>query len=112
MAYIPVIGWVYIDVAQRSNALAVYHLRQAVGLCLFLMGTLATWIVVAYVLAWLPLMVVVSVALFTVVIAAYAYGVVAWVMGLSNALRNRAVPLPVFGRWANRLPIVPSSASP
>jgi uncharacterized membrane protein len=110
-AYIPVIGWLYILLTQRSNPLAVFHLRQAVGLCLFLIGALATWAVVAYVLAWLPLMVVVSVALFTVVIAAYVYGAVAWIIGLTNALRNRKVTLPVFGRWANRLPIAASASS-
>ena len=54
---------------------------------------------------------VVSVALFTVVIAAYVYGAVAWIMGLTNALRNRKATLPVFGRWANRLPIAASATS-
>jgi uncharacterized membrane protein len=105
IAYVPVVGWLYVFLTQRSNPLAIFHLRQSVGLCLFLIGVLVGWVVVGYVLAWIPLMGALSVALFTVVITAYIYGALAWVMGLINALNNRANPLPIFGRWAARLPI-------
>jgi uncharacterized membrane protein len=104
-AYVPVIGWLYVLLTQRSNPLAVFHLKQSIGLFLFLIGVLVTWMIVAYVLAWLPLMAALGAALFTVVMVAYLYGAVAWIMGLINALNNRATPLPVFGQWANRLPI-------
>ncbi|MBN1284617.1 MAG: hypothetical protein JXB47_04395 [Anaerolineae bacterium] len=102
---VPVVGWLYVFFFQRKNTLAVYHLRQAVGLFLFLVGVLVGWAVVAWVLAWIPYMVVLSMALFTLVIAACLYGVVAWILGLVNALQERAAPLPWFGRWADRLPI-------
>jgi len=106
LAYlVPVIGWLYVFFFHRKNVLAVYHLRQAIGLVLFLLGVVAGWAVIAWVLAWIPYMAVVSVALFALVIAAYLYGVVLWIMGLTNALSNRLAPLPLFGRWANRLPI-------
>lgn len=106
LAYlIPVIGWVYVYVFQRSNAFALYHLRQSIGLFLFLLAVLAGWAVIAWVLAWIPLLVALSVALFTLVIAAYVFGMVAWLLGLVNALNNRLAPLPWFGRWADRLPI-------
>jgi hypothetical protein len=39
------------------------------------------------------------------VITAYLYGIVAWVMGLLNALNDRTEQLPGFGAWADRLPI-------
>jgi hypothetical protein len=50
-------------------------------------------------------MAVVSIALFAIVIAVYVFGIVAWMLGLINALSNRLAPLPLFGQWASRLPI-------
>jgi uncharacterized membrane protein len=106
LAYlIPVVGWLYVFFFQRKNPLAVYHLRQSIGLFLFLAGALAGWAVVGWILAWIPYMTVLSMALFTLVIAAYLFGMLAWILGLINALNNRLNPLPGFGRWANRLPI-------
>jgi len=105
LAYIPIIGWLFAYLFQRRNGLAMYHLRQSIGLFLFLVGVLVGWAVIAWVLAWIPLMAVLSAALFTIVMAAYLYGFVAWILGMMNALRNRAVPLPWFGQWASRLPI-------
>jgi uncharacterized membrane protein len=101
---IPVIGWVYVYAFQRKNTLAMYHLRQSIGLCLFLVTTLIGWAAVAWGLAWLPYMGALSAALFTLVIAAFLFGIAAWILGLFNALSKRMVPLPGFGRWANRLP--------
>jgi uncharacterized membrane protein len=105
LAYIPLIGWLYVYFFQRQNLLALFHLRQSVGLFLFLIATLAGWGVVAWIVAWVPYLAVLSIALFAIVIVAYFYGVLAWILGLINALRNRLTPLPGFGRWANRLPI-------
>ncbi len=106
IAYLlPVIGWLYVLFFQRGNSLAVFHVRQAVGLFLFLIGAVVVWGVVAWVLAWIPYAAVLSMALFTLVIAAYIFGVVAWIMGLVHALSSRAEPLPAFGKWADRLPI-------
>ena len=105
LAYIPVVGWLCVLIFQRKNALAIYHLRQSIGLFLFLVGVMAAWAVVAWILAWIPYMALVSVSLFTIVIAAYLYGIVAWILGLINALSSRLNPLPLFGQLANRLPI-------
>lgn len=105
VAYIPVIGWLYVLLVQRGDVLARFHLRQSVGLYLFLVAALAAWIIIGFLLALIPLMAVVSAALFTIVIAAFLYGLVALLMGLSNALRGRTNPLPVFGQRASRLPI-------
>jgi uncharacterized membrane protein len=106
LAYlIPVIGWLYVFFFQRKNSLAIYHLRQSIGLFLFLVATLVGWAVIAWVLAWIPYMAVVSIALFAIVIAVYVFGIVAWMLGLINALSNRLAPLPLFGQWASRLPI-------
>jgi uncharacterized membrane protein len=105
LAYIPVIGWLFVLFFQRKNELAIFHVRQSIGLVVFLVGVFLAWAVVAWILAWIPLMAIIGIALFTVVIAAILFGAVALVMGLLNALRNRFTPLPLFGQWANRLPI-------
>lgn len=105
VAYLPVVGWLYVYVFARKNALAIFHLKQAIGCCLFLLGALVAWAVVAWILAWIPYMGAVGIALFTLVIAAYMFGAVAWLMGVSQAIRKRASPLPIFGKRANRLPI-------
>jgi uncharacterized membrane protein len=105
IAYIPVIGWIYVYLFHRRNALAVFHLRQSIGLFLFLIGSLVLWAVIGYVIALIPYMAAFSVALFTLVIAAYCFGVVTWIMGIVNALKNKSTPLHLFGQWASRLPI-------
>jgi uncharacterized membrane protein len=102
IAYLlPVIGWVYVLLFQRKNPFAVFHLRQAIGLFLFLIVVFAGWVVVGWVLAWIPFMLIFSVALFTLVISAFIFGLATWVIGMSNALRGRMVLLPLFGKVAN-----------
>ena len=105
IAYIPILGWLYVYFSQRKNPLAVFHLRQSIGLFVFLVVTFVVWAVVAYLIALIPYMAVFSVSLFTIVMAFYMFGAVAWIIGLWNALRNQFNPLPFIGRWASRLPI-------
>lgn len=106
LAYlVPVISWLYVFFFQRNNLLAIFHVRQAIGLFLFVIGAFVGWGVIAWLLAWIPYAAVLSIALFALVIAACLYGIVAWLLGLINALNSRLAPLPLFGRWANRLPI-------
>lgn len=106
IAYIPVIGWLYAFLTQRRDPFVMFHLRQGIGLVLFLIGAVVVWAVVSWVIAWIPYMAVIAVALFTIVIVVYLYGFIAWIMGMNNALKNRSVTLPFFGEWANRrLPI-------
>ncbi len=105
LAYVPVLGWLYVLFLERKNSLAVYHLKQSVGLVLFLIAATAVWALVTWLLAWIPFMFVLGIAMFGIVIAAYLYGLIAWVMGLSNAWQARFTPLPLFGGWASRLPI-------
>ncbi len=105
LAYLPIIGWLYVRFFERDNDLAIFHLKQSIGLFLFLAGTVVGWGVIAWLLTWIPYMAVLGAAFFAVVIAAYLYGAVAWILGLLNALRSRLTPLPLFGRWADRLPI-------
>ena len=106
LAYLlPILGWLYVYFFQRKNSLALYHLRQAIGLVVFLIVTLIAWGVVGWLLAWIPYLDVLSIALFALVVGAYFYGIVVWLFGIYNALCARQSPLPAFGQWASRLPI-------
>ncbi len=103
LAYVPVLGWLFVFFAHRRNPLAVYHLKQSIGLVLFLITTSVGWAVVGWVLAWIPYLFIVSIALFALVIAAFIFGLVAWLLGVRNALSAQLTPLPLFGEWANHL---------
>ena len=105
LAYIPIIGWLYVFFTQRKSKLAFFHLRQSIGLFIFLIGALLVWAVVAWLLAWIPYAAILSAAFFTFVILAYLFGIAVWILGLIRALRSQATPLPIFGSWASRLPI-------
>jgi uncharacterized membrane protein len=106
LAYlIPVIGWLYVYGAERKNPFAMFHLKQALGLFVFLAAMALGWGVIAWVLMWIPYAAIFGIALFAIVIAAYAYGLVAWLLGMSYAAQGRAELLPLFGGWADRLPL-------
>jgi uncharacterized membrane protein len=106
IAYLlPVIGWVYAIFTQRKNAFVMFHTKQAIGLVGFILAVFATWVAVGYVFAYIPYLFLVSVILFTLVIAAYIYAFIAWLSGMLSALRGQVKLLPLFGRYANNLPL-------
>ena len=105
IAYIPVVGWIYILIFQRHDSFAMFHVRQSIGLFLFIAAIFLGWAVVAWLLAWIPYGAVLSISLFALVMAALILGVIAWVTGFVYALQGRVGFLPVFGRMANRLPL-------
>ncbi len=72
LAYLPCHRLVVRAYFQRRNRLAVYHLRQSIALCLFLIAVLVIWAVVAWITGLGSVPVVIgSIALFAIVIAAY-----------------------------------------
>lgn len=104
MAYVPIIGWFYVIFTQRDNALARFHLRQSIGLFLFLVVVFCAWALAGWLLAWIPYMIVFGVALFALVIGALIFAAIILLAGMANALDGRARYLPIFGRYANHLP--------
>ncbi len=106
IAYLlPGVGWLYVLLFQRKNQLAMFHVRQSVGLFLFLAATGAAWAAITWILAWIPFGFLFGIMLFALVITAVLVAVVAWVFGMINALRGRVALLPIFGRMASRLQI-------
>jgi len=106
LAYLlPVVGWVYALTAHRKNIFVTFHTKQAIGLVLVLILAPAIWFVVYTLLAMIPYLSILGHILFTLVIAVYIFCVVAWIMGMVNALRGKLAYLPIFGKRANSLPL-------
>lgn len=107
---VPIALLLLVPVVQRRNKAVRYAERWSwlnIGL------TLAVAVILIYgcylVLNWLaPIVLPLAGPLllysgFSIVMAAYAALVVAWVVGMINALRAQWKPVPVFGGWGERL---------
>lgn len=105
ISYIPVIGWIYVFFFAHNHALVMFHLKQSISLVIGLLGFFLAWVVAAWLLTWIPYGSVFAVALFALVIAALIVGVIAWLVGIVNALRGKQNEVPIFGAYAHRLPL-------
>ncbi len=103
--FLPVIGWIYVAIFQNKNQFARFHMRQSVGLFLFLLLITVGWGIVTWILAWVPYAFVFGIALFSLPLVSYIFGVIAWVIGMMNALQRRETYLPVIGGYSSRLPL-------
>jgi uncharacterized membrane protein len=104
LAYLlPVVGWIYILIFERKSVFVMFHLKQALGLFGFLLSVATGWVILAWLIAMIPYGFILSVSLFTLVIAALIFGVVAWISGVINVLRGKVTFLPLVGRKAYRL---------
>ncbi|HEY63080.1 MAG TPA: hypothetical protein G4O02_00755 [Caldilineae bacterium] len=101
-----VVGWIYGFLFHRRDPFVMYHIRQSIGLTLAAIVVPIAWVILAWVLTWVPLAgALLSAMLFALVIGAYLALAAAWIVGMVRALRGRARPVPFIGRWANRLPV-------
>jgi uncharacterized membrane protein len=97
-------GWLYVLLFHRKDKFAVYHAKQSMMLTIFALAAPAAWAVAAWVLTWIPLAgSFVGAALFSLVIAAYFFLGVAWILGMVYALQAKMKPLPMIGGWTERL---------
>jgi uncharacterized membrane protein len=100
-----IFGWLLVVLVARNDRFALYHARQSLGLSLAVILAPVVWVILGWLIAWIPSVgVVVSAAMFSLVIGLYLIAAVAWVSGLLNAARAQLRPLPFFGEWAMRLP--------
>ena len=103
---VPVLGWLYVLLFERKDEFAVYHAKQSMTLTITAIAAPLIWVIAAWVLAWVPLMgSVLAASLFALVVLTYLFLAVVWIVGMINALTARAKPLPVVGRWAERISI-------
>ncbi|MCS7219843.1 MAG: hypothetical protein RML36_07125 [Anaerolineae bacterium] len=104
LAYLlPVFGWLYVFLFHRDNQLAIHHAKQSIALALTAVGALVGWMIIAWLISWIPFGAVLAAALFSLVIAVYGLIVVDWLIGMVYALQAKAKPLPVLGRLALRM---------
>lgn len=107
LAYLlPILGLLYVFIASRENEFAVFHARQSLTLTAFAIGTPLGWAIASWALLWIPTVgPLLAVPGFTMVILIFLFLAVVWILGLANALRVVQKPLPVIGRWADRIPV-------
>ncbi len=99
LAYLlPVLGPAYILALRRDDAFSRYHALQSLSIVAALILAPAAWIVFSWLVSLLPFGGVVAAYVFALVVAVYLAVVVAWVVGIVNALRARRSPVPFFGR--------------
>lgn len=103
--FLPVIGWIYVWIFQNKNRFAKFHMRQSVGLFLSAVLIIVAWGVVTWLLSWIPYGFIFGIALFSLAMVAYVFCVIAWIIGMVNALRYREAYLPIIGRYSSRLPL-------
>jgi uncharacterized membrane protein len=101
-----IFGWFLVLLVARNDRFAAYHARQSLGLSLAVLIAPVAWIIIGWLVAWIPgVGVVVSAASFSLVIGLYIIAAVAWIAGLINAARAQLKPVPFFGDWARHLPL-------
>jgi len=103
LSYIPAVGWLVVLLVRRQDRFAMFHLRQSIGLFLFLLAIILVWLAFSWVAAWLPFGMIASSASFALVIMAYIVGAVSWIVGIIYALLGRPIVMPFFGRHAAAL---------
>jgi uncharacterized membrane protein len=107
LAYLlSILGWLYVLLFHRKDKFLLYHAKQSLGLTLAALGGPVVWVGVGWIVSWIPYVgFILAVALFSLLMALYFALVVAWIIGMVNALQAKRKPVPVVGRWAERLPI-------
>ena len=99
LAYLlPVLGPAYILALRKEDSFSRYHAMQSLSIVAALILAPAVWIVFSWLISLLPFGGVVAAYIFALVVAVYLAVVVAWVVGIVNALRARRSPVPFFGR--------------
>jgi uncharacterized membrane protein len=106
-------GALFVLLARRDDAFAVYHARQSLRLAII--GLLAPigWALLAWILAWIPLAGgMLGVVLFALLIAIYAGILISWFAGMIYSLKGQVRPMPLFGSRTTRRPAAEASPPP
>jgi uncharacterized membrane protein len=96
-------GALFVLLARRDDLFAVYHARQSLRLAIIGIAAPLIWVVVAWVLAWIPLIGgMLGVVLFALVIATYVGILISWIAGMIYSLKGQVRPMPLFGTRSRR----------
>ncbi len=100
-----VFGWLYVFLFHKNNRLAVYHAKQSILLTAMAICAPVIWVVVTWVMSWVPYGFLVASSTFSFVIAIYILLIVDWVIGMVYALQAKIKPVPIVGRLTKWIPI-------
>jgi uncharacterized membrane protein len=96
-------GALFVLLARQDDLFAGYHARQSLRLALVGLAAPIVWAVIAWILAWIPLVGgMLGVILFALVIATYAGILISWIAGMIYSLKGQVRPLPLFGTRTTR----------
>ncbi|GAC1642005.1 MAG: hypothetical protein NVS4B8_10810 [Herpetosiphon sp.] len=119
MAYLlSVPGALYVLIARRDDAFAVFHARQSLAIAAAMVAAPLIWAIIAWGCAWIPIAgPVIGLSLFALVIGAYLGLALSWVAGMRFSLYGEARLVPLVGSWtvprirAKSLPQLDESSS-
>ena len=105
VAYLlPIIGPLLILLFNRKNLFAIYHACQSLVLVAILIVIPIVWVVLSWLVSSVPIAgPLLGVSMFTLVMASWLLVLVAWVIGMVNALQGKYQRLPLFGRWGEKV---------
>jgi uncharacterized membrane protein len=96
-------GALFVLLARRDDSFAIFHARQSLALAIVALITPLIWGVLAWGLAWIPLVgPMLGVILFALVIAAYVGLFFSWIAGMIYSLKGIVRPIPLIGARATR----------
>ena len=99
-----ILGCLYVLLFEREDKLAVYHAKQSLTIVVTAVGALLAWLLGTWGLTWIPIVgPLLAAALFSQVILLYIFLAVVWIIGIIYALQAKRQPLPLIGKWAERL---------
>lgn len=100
---IPVIVPLYVILARRRDPLSLYHASQSLALVAGAVVSPLAWVIIAWLLTWIPLVgVLLAAASFALVLAAYLVIIYGWINGIVAASQGRLQPVPIFSEWGER----------
>jgi uncharacterized membrane protein len=106
-------GALFVLLARRDDLFAVYHARQSMRLAIIGLAAPIVWAVIAWVLAWIPLVGgMLGVVLFALLIATYVGILISWIAGMIYSLKGQVRPMPLFGSRTTRRPAAEASPPP
>ncbi len=99
-----IIGWLYVFLFRRDDEFALYHAKQSVMLVIMAIAAPLVWLVAGWVISLIPFVgFIIAVAVFSLVIMVEIALMIAWIVGMVNAWRAKAKPVPFVGSWAERM---------
>ena len=106
-------GALFVLLARRDDPFAVYHARQSLRLAIIGIAAPLIWAVMAWILAWIPLIGgMLGVVLFALVIATYVGVLISWIAGMIYSLKGQVRPLPLFGVRSTRRQVPQATTTP